>query len=285
MKISNLLIHPLFLFALAVLLLNDFIFKYTYPGEITGKLSDIAGLIVLSLIIYSVYPSFFQLAKRKIILLFTVGLSLTLLQFQSFLDLLNLLLSFTFLPSHNLTADLTDLFTLMVLPLVYWFLVHYEREKEYRNYKRSAILKLAVFILSFFSLLATSFPTGTNKLLVNNSIAPPSNSTQIIHLISEELTNNGYKQISDTLINDSTSVLSFRFKAVEKADTANVSKYSDYYEGELYFLQNTKRDSIRVKEFRLLRYANKVTDKEIDSVFVTQIQPIINRARLELGKN
>jgi hypothetical protein len=43
------------LFALAVLVLNDQVFKAAWPGFVTGKLSDIAGLIVAPLALQAVW--------------------------------------------------------------------------------------------------------------------------------------------------------------------------------------------------------------------------------------
>ena len=42
-------LHPVALIALAVLVLNDQVLKAAWPGFVTGKLSDIAGLIVAPL--------------------------------------------------------------------------------------------------------------------------------------------------------------------------------------------------------------------------------------------
>jgi hypothetical protein len=38
--------HPLTVGATAVLLLNDHVLKQAWPGLVTGKLSDVAGLVV-----------------------------------------------------------------------------------------------------------------------------------------------------------------------------------------------------------------------------------------------
>ncbi|MEU8379692.1 hypothetical protein, partial [Streptosporangium sp. NPDC048865] len=38
--------HPLTVIAVVILLLNDHLFKSLWPGPVTGKLSDVAGLIV-----------------------------------------------------------------------------------------------------------------------------------------------------------------------------------------------------------------------------------------------
>lgn len=44
-------LHPIFVFAVALLLLNDHVLKSRVPGVVTGKLSDVTGLIVLPLLV------------------------------------------------------------------------------------------------------------------------------------------------------------------------------------------------------------------------------------------
>ena len=48
---ADALLHPLALAALVLLILNDHLLKDLAPGPLTGKLSDVAGLVVLPLII------------------------------------------------------------------------------------------------------------------------------------------------------------------------------------------------------------------------------------------
>jgi hypothetical protein len=45
------LLHPVAVAALIVLVLNDHVWKYSHPGWLTGKLSDVAGLIVFPLVL------------------------------------------------------------------------------------------------------------------------------------------------------------------------------------------------------------------------------------------
>lgn len=45
------LLHPIALLAVALLLVNDHLLKAAAPGPLTGKLSDLAGLIVLPLVV------------------------------------------------------------------------------------------------------------------------------------------------------------------------------------------------------------------------------------------
>lgn len=44
-------LHPVFVLAVTLLLLNDHVLKSGVPGLVTGKLSDVAGLIVLPLLV------------------------------------------------------------------------------------------------------------------------------------------------------------------------------------------------------------------------------------------
>ena len=52
MRRRDLLIHPAFTGALALLALNDHVLKAAAPGFITGKLSDVAGLFVTAVLLF-----------------------------------------------------------------------------------------------------------------------------------------------------------------------------------------------------------------------------------------
>ena len=43
--------HPLSVAALVLLALNDHVLKQAWPGFVTGKLSDVAGLVVAPLVL------------------------------------------------------------------------------------------------------------------------------------------------------------------------------------------------------------------------------------------
>lgn len=47
------LLHPISLLALGLLLVNDHVLKAAWPGPLTGKLSDIAGLVLFPILILS----------------------------------------------------------------------------------------------------------------------------------------------------------------------------------------------------------------------------------------
>jgi len=55
--VADLLLHPIVLGALCVWLLNDHLLKEVFPGVVTGKLSDVAGLVVAPVCLAAVSPS------------------------------------------------------------------------------------------------------------------------------------------------------------------------------------------------------------------------------------
>jgi len=62
------LLHPVALGALAVLLLNDHVLKARFPGLVTGKLSDFAGMVVAPLVLVAALdaalPGFLVVQRR-----------------------------------------------------------------------------------------------------------------------------------------------------------------------------------------------------------------------------
>ena len=51
---GDLLLHPIAVLAVAVLVINDHVLKGLAPGLLTGKLSDLAGLLFFPLLLASV---------------------------------------------------------------------------------------------------------------------------------------------------------------------------------------------------------------------------------------
>jgi hypothetical protein len=50
---ADALLHPVTLAALSVLLINDHVLKAAWPGPVTGKLSDLAGLVFFPILLLS----------------------------------------------------------------------------------------------------------------------------------------------------------------------------------------------------------------------------------------
>jgi hypothetical protein len=58
------LLHPLSPVALGLLLLNDHVLKAAWPGPLTGKLSDVAGLVVFPLVVVAAWETVLVAVRR-----------------------------------------------------------------------------------------------------------------------------------------------------------------------------------------------------------------------------
>lgn len=107
------LTSPFFLISLATLLLNDFVLKQQFHNALTGKLSDIAGLIVFALFWNFVFP------RLKLEIYCLTALLFILWKSPYSQSMINWWNSFS--PIHVArTVDYTDLIALLVLPISYY---------------------------------------------------------------------------------------------------------------------------------------------------------------------
>ena len=137
-----------FLIALALLLLNDFWWKYTFSNGLTGKLSDFTGLFVFSL-----FWTFFFPAYRKVIY---IGIALFFVFWKSvyadgFIAVWN---QICFLQIGRV-VDYTDYWAILVLPLAYYYETGTDLFLSNTSFK---LHPLPIALLSFFAFTATSTP-------------------------------------------------------------------------------------------------------------------------------
>ncbi len=59
------LAHPAALAAVALLLVNDHLLKARWPGWVTGKLSDVAGMVFFPLLLFAVAAGAARIARRS----------------------------------------------------------------------------------------------------------------------------------------------------------------------------------------------------------------------------
>ena len=64
-RVADALLHPVSLVALAVLALNDHVAKGRLPSWLTGKLSDVAGMIFFPLVLWALIELALRLAGRR----------------------------------------------------------------------------------------------------------------------------------------------------------------------------------------------------------------------------
>ncbi len=140
--ISNLLFLP----ALTILLLNDFYWKETYANELTGKLSDVSGLVVFLLFFSALFANKFRFFLYLIsALLFTWWKSVWS---ESFIESWNQIISFY--PLQR-TVDYSDLWCLLVLVPLYFY--HPKKERKVVSVKW---ISVPLLFTGLFAIVATS---------------------------------------------------------------------------------------------------------------------------------
>ncbi len=141
----NLLLHPLFVLGLFLLLLNDISLKYEFHNGFTGKLSDLAGLFVLTILWMVIFPN----RKRQVAII--TGIIFTWWKSS---------LSSSFIQSWNeimplpiaRVVDYWDLTALIMLPFA-WLLARsdYDPRIRYRRIFIPLVGSIALFAFCFTS--------------------------------------------------------------------------------------------------------------------------------------
>lgn len=145
---ASLLLHPVFIISLLLLLGNDFFWKQLYPGWVTGKLSDAAGLIVLAVFILELFPTLGKWRTAMATALFFCWWKSPLS--QPLIETLHVDLG---VPVQRV-IDYTDLLLLPVLSLI-WI----TRPVAFGSRQRIiGGMHYLIGVVTIFSLCATSMP-------------------------------------------------------------------------------------------------------------------------------
>ncbi|QIK54588.1 hypothetical protein G7050_09285 [Dysgonomonas sp. HDW5A] len=134
--------HPVFIFSILLLLLNDFYLKYAFPGLLTGKLSDFAGLFAFAYFFSSLLPRYKKQVHIVIAVLFIFWKSS---YSQPLIDTVN-----SVGVPINRVVDQSDNIALISLLLSYFLF------SKFKYKEINPILKYAIMGVSLFSFIATS---------------------------------------------------------------------------------------------------------------------------------
>ena len=145
---TNILFSRKYLIPLGLLLVNDFVLKFSFPGFITGKISDLAGIYCFLIFSFVLFPRFVGLLSLLV--------SISFLYWKT--ELSNGLIELFSLYRVPLgrTVDYSDLFCLVVVPLAIY---------EYKNNtNRLEVPKYKFLICSIVSLFAFSASPASPNL-------------------------------------------------------------------------------------------------------------------------
>lgn len=148
-RFGTVLSSPLFILAIALLLLNDHYLKSAYPGLLSGKLSDIAGLFAFPLFVASFFP------RHKLGIYIFTGVAFIIWKLpaaDTAIAAANSLLPF----SIGRTIDYTDYWALLVLPLSYFYIPR-------RIIWENKVIRIGTTVLACYAFCATAGTHGKIK--------------------------------------------------------------------------------------------------------------------------
>lgn len=139
MRIHRISTLPLFLSALMILTINDHYLKFAYPGFLTGKLSDFAGITAFYLFLNFLFPYKKLLNAFVTILIFAwwkSPFSEGFIHEINSMEIVNI----------GRTIDYSDFWALFVLPFIYFIVSDIKWNSFQFNFVRPIILVSAFFI-------------------------------------------------------------------------------------------------------------------------------------------
>lgn len=148
---SELLLNVVFLAALVLLIVNDHFWKASYSNVLTGKLSDLAGLVLLPLCLVYVFPRLQESA---------------VLWSALFFFLWKTPLATPFIEYYNLVApipisrvvDYTDYLAFVILPLPWWMIKQPQQFEWSMLRLKPVAWSWGLLLLTSMSFVATSPP-------------------------------------------------------------------------------------------------------------------------------
>lgn len=159
-RITSILISWPFLLSLAVLITNDLYLKSAFPGWLTGKLSDVAGIYLLALLVTAASP------RKKY-----VGAMILALGFlywksplsQWFIDNVNSVL----LVQIGRVVDYSDLLALIAIPFA-WTTVSHGATRP-RKLLTQKLMSIPVAVITVLAVSGTSVLVPFGEYFIRNA--------------------------------------------------------------------------------------------------------------------
>jgi hypothetical protein len=161
--------HPLTVLALVLLILNDHVFKAAYPGWLTGKLSDAAGLVLAPALLAALTSLLApRLNPRGVALgaLLTVAAAFTIIKSFAY-GAQQASAVWSLIYPSQFRVDRTDLLTLPFLALAWWAWTAARRRPAPTRWVRAA--RVGVLLpIGLIGVAATTPAYEANAILVAN---------------------------------------------------------------------------------------------------------------------
>jgi hypothetical protein len=182
---------PVFLLCLAMLLANDFWWKYHFSNSVTGKLSDFTGLFMFPLFLTAIFPS----RKQNIFVLTFLGFIIWKTPLANgFIELWS-----TWIFRIERVVDYSDFMALLSLPLAYWY--------QGSGYTKINLNPYLIGLITLFSFTATS--RVKNRIEFKNPIIQAYKRSAMSLGADENQENNGF------IVEHRGEILYYKIKWIE----------------------------------------------------------------------
>ncbi|MBD3401932.1 hypothetical protein GF420_03475 [candidate division GN15 bacterium] len=190
---QRLLLHPVFLVALTLLILNDHLLKALWPSILTGKLSDFAGLFVFTVCIACLSRHITRSHHNLIILHLAVASLWIAWKLAPVERIFLPLETLTGLPMPSRVKDASDLLALAILPVSY----RYIRARISVEATRSPFVsrRFAVLTVAIVSVIAMSATTVVKRhhTVVQTAFDASISDTEFLVALEEVLRENRFE--------------------------------------------------------------------------------------------
>jgi len=144
---KDLIQNPVFIIGILMLFVNDQILKFQFPSFLTGKLSDVLGIVTFPLLLTFIFP---KLKENSVFFAYIIFAFWKSEYSQPLIDFYN---QYTFIQTSRI-IDYSDLLVFIFLPIPYYLI----KNNSLNSFKAEWINSNLILMGSLFILIAESPP-------------------------------------------------------------------------------------------------------------------------------
>ncbi|MCP4580714.1 MAG: hypothetical protein GY839_03805 [candidate division Zixibacteria bacterium] len=288
-KHLQILLKPAFLIALALLLLNDHLLKAAYPGWLTGKLSDFAGLFVMAVFVYAVIDvitnrSGAAKSKKSILLIHAVvGTAFIIWKTAPVEIMFAEINRFVSIPLPSRVKDISDLMALSILPLSYLYITRYKRPplKSIRHLKLGKAATIGILIITGLAIIATS-PGRRYDIKPNITIETNREYAEILTLFEQVLIDNEIEIKDQHAVTDTSYLYKIDFKRKVPPDSKYDPDFDRWYVSFITLVYSSADKTLSVESIYGWVTYDFPEDKQLSKLYMAKIiEPFLNKIQAE----
>lgn len=222
MRNKNLILNYVFLSCLAILFLNDHFFKFEYTSWLTGKLSDIVGIILFPMLLTYLFPKLKQNSVFLAGLLFAFWkspFSESCIQYYNMISPISI---------HRV-VDYSDIFVVLLLPIPYYLILN---AHIINTFSLKKVNFFAVLVPTLFILMSTSpgyrhydyVPYTGNLIFGNTTFTLPKSKEQVLAELKKRDINIHKDSVSIVGVNKS------KYLGLGRIDYKNIDSKKDIFQ-------------------------------------------------------